>query len=178
MTHNAHGFISAMDFLKVHIQQSMGVKVLLQHEPIPESNEDDDDDPYHSYYFVRQDDNRRVYFWGLDRRWENPKTSPAMIDWANTDLSLCPVEVTGAGQRLWVLFKLIGLETLPGLKQSQFLVASDLYSNFKDEGFFQSQSLVVLEFKRRLTIENSARRIVSAQKTMDKHLAISPFLVD
>lgn len=178
MQNESHGMLSAYCFLNRQLIQMHNMKVTLQFKSLAESDEDEDDDPVNSYELVLTDTGRHIQVYGLDRKWFNPSKDPHQVDWGTLDLSITPSESPEFGLQRWITFSLYGMESVPNLRTQTPQLYAHLFQRSDDKGFLSLQSPVFQEFKRRRLIENATDRLKKTQKTLDKHLAIPPFVTD
>ncbi len=173
-----HVKLSSYCFLNRQLILMYNTKVTLQFKPLTVSDEDEDDDPVNSYELILNDTGRHIHVHGLDSKWLNPSKDPHKIDWGKLDLSITPSESPEFGLQRWITFSLYGMESVPYLKTQTPQLHARLFQKSDDKGFLSLQSPVLQEFKRRFSIESAADRLKKAQKTLDKHLAIAPFVTD
>lgn len=136
---------------------------------------DDDGHTGYNYTLTRSEDGRAYGAWGLDSCWHAGK-GPADVDCTSLDLRITACETNDIGVPWRVGICLYGLENCSAVKERTIELWTRLVSG--DKGFFPADSLIILEFRRRLAIENAVKRMSDAQKTLDKHLALGPFMTD
>lgn len=171
--HPTHGLFKARFFLNRNILRVNNVAVTVGYTQSRGSVEDVGH-PGYDYTLTRADDGRVMYAGGLNSIWR-PRCGPDQVDWASLDLRITAEETNELGVPRHIQFSLYGLENSQVLKEA----VPKPWSWFAHkQGFFPADSLVVREFKRRLSIENAEKRIEAAKKTLQKHLALGPYVTD
>ncbi len=172
--HPAHGLYRASFFLNRHILQVNNVAVTLSFEKQRPSAEDGESLGY-NYMLTRKDTGQRMSAVTLDWYWRG-RCGPDQVDWDSLDLRITASETNDIGVSRQVGICLYGLENCSAVKEQT--VDLWVWLVCGDKGFFPADSPIVLEFRRRLAIENAIKRMNDAQKTLDKHLALGPFMTD
>lgn len=177
MYHPAHGLLSSTDFLNYQLAKHVNVQVTLGYRRTERYRYTGD--PYHDYVFRRDDDGRKISLNPFAFEWIDDRVGPEAIQWSQVPLYITALPDTCRTLRQRIKLAVSGFGGIAGLRRPITELTVNLCDGSdSDKGFFPYKSPVILEFRRRLTIENATDRIREGERTIEKHMSVGPFMTD
>ena len=170
MSHKTiHGLKPANDLLNDELILHLGSRVTIQYRCSQELFGG-------KYNLLRESDGRLIEMVPNSFEWANKGNGPEGVDWSQFSFTIYPS--TQNPTSLWrhVQYELSGLEDVPGLSRKPGLPWSWAFRG--SAAYFEDDSPLVLEYRRRFTLEAAQVLRQQADARITKLLAQEPFLLD